>query len=106
MTTITWIIEWMNASTTEINGHAEVVLTAGWRCNGTDGTYNASVYGAASFPQPETGGAFTPYADLTENQVLGWVWSNGVDKTSAEENVDAQLANQINPPVITPPLPW
>ena len=28
------------------------------------------------------------------------------DKTSAEENVAAQLATQINPPVIQPPLPW
>ncbi len=37
MNTITWVIEWMTASTTEINGHTEVVLTAGWRCNGTDG---------------------------------------------------------------------
>ena len=110
MTTITWIIEWMNASTTEINGHTEVVLTAGWRCNGTESSggkdYTATVYGTCSFPEPAEGGSFTPYADLTENQVLGWVWSNGVDKTSAEENVAAQLANQINPPVITPPLPW
>jgi hypothetical protein len=106
MTTITWIIEWMNASTTEINGHTEVVLTAGWRCNGTDGTYSGTAYGSCSFPQPETGGSFTPYAQLTQDQVLGWCWSNGVDKTATEENVDAQIQNQINPPVIQPPLPW
>ena len=106
MTTITWLIEWMNASTTEINGHTEVVLTAGWRCNGTDGTYNATVYGSASFPQPEIGGAFTPYAQLTQDQVLGWCWSNGVDKTATEANVDGQIQNLIDPPVIQPPLPW
>ena len=101
-----WIIEWMNASTTEINGFTEVVLTAGWRCNGTDGTYSASVYGTVSFPEPAEGGSFTPYASLTQEQVLGWVWNNGVDKTSAEETVAAQLANQVNPPVIQPALPW
>ena len=106
MTTITWIVEWMTASTTEINGHPEVVLTAGWRCNGTDGTYDATVYGSAGFPQPETGGAFTPYADLTQDQVLGWCWSNGVDKAATETNIDQQIANQVNPPVIQPPLPW
>ena len=109
-TQVTWQIEWMNASTTEINGHTEVVLTAGWRCTGTQASggadYTATVYGTCSFPEPAEGGSFTPYADLTENQVLGWVWSNGVDKTSAEENVAAQLATQINPPVIQPPLPW
>jgi len=106
MTTITWIIEWMSASTTEINGHSEVVLTAGWRCNGTDGTYNGSAYGTCSFPQPETGGSFTPYADLTQDQVLGWCWANGVDKTVTEAIVDNQIQTQIDPPVIQPPLPW
>ena len=101
-----WIIEWMQASTQTINGYTEVVLTAGWRCNGTDGTYSASVYGTVSFPEPEVDGAFTPYASLTQDQVLGWVWNNGVDKTSAEEAVAVQLANQVNPPVTQPPLPW
>ena len=104
--TTTWIIEWMTVSTTEIDGHTEVVLSAGWRCNGTDGTYNATAYGSASFPQPETGGAFTPYADLTQDQVLGWCWSNGVDKDVTETIVQTQIDNQINPPVIQPPLPW
>jgi len=106
MTTITWVIEWMTASTTEINGHSEVVLTAGWRCNGTDGTYNGTVYGSTSFPQPDAGGSFTLYAQLTQNQVLGWVWANGVDKAVIEENINNQIQTQINPPVIQPPLPW
>ena len=106
MTTITWVIEWMNASTTEINGHTEVVLTAGWRCNGADGTYSGTAYGSCSFPQPASGGSFTPYADLTQDQVLGWCWSNGVDKTVTEAIVDNQIQTQIDPPVIQPPLPW
>jgi hypothetical protein len=106
MTTITWIIEWMTTSTVEINGHTEVVLTAGWRCNGVDGTYSATVYGTCSFPQPAEGGLFTPYAQLTQDQVLGWCWNNGVDKTSAETAVQSQINNQINPPVIQLPLPW
>jgi hypothetical protein len=106
MTTITWVIEWMSASTTEINGFTEVVLGAGWRCNGVDGTYSGTVYGSCGFPQPETGGAFTPYADLTQDQVLGWCWNNGVDKTATETNIDQQIQYQINPPIIQPPLPW
>jgi hypothetical protein len=106
MTTITWIIEWMTASTTEINGHSEVVLNAGWRCNGADGTYNATVYGSVGFPQPETGGSFTPYADLTQDQVLGWCWSNGVNKDSTESEIQGLIQTQINPPVVQPPLPW
>lgn len=103
---ITWSIEWMSASTTEINGHSEVVLTAGWRCNGAQDTYTATNYGTCSFPQPAEGGAFTPYASLTQTQVLGWCWANGVDETATEANVQATIDFQINPPVTQPPLPW
>lgn len=106
MTTTTWSIDWLQASTQEINGHVEVVLSAGWRLTGVDGEYSASSYGSVSFPQPEEGGAYTPYADLTEEQVLGWVWENGIDKDAAEASVTGQVEALVNPPTITPPLPW
>jgi hypothetical protein len=106
MTTTTWSIDWMQASTQDINGHAEVVLSAGWRLTCIDGEYSSSAYSTVSFPQPEEGGSYTPYADLTEEQVLGWVWENGVDKDAAEASVTEQVANLVNPPVVTPPLPW
>ena len=105
-TTITWIIEWMNVSTQTIDGFTQVVLSAGWRCTGTDGTYTASNYGSVSFPQPAEGGQFTPYNQLTENQVLGWCFANGVDQTATEASVRTQLTNLQNPPVVQPPLPW
>jgi hypothetical protein len=38
--------------------------------------------------------------------VLGWCFASGVDQTAIEANVSAQIADQINPPVIAPPLPW
>jgi len=104
--TTTWSIDWVQASTQEINGFTEVVLSAGWRCTGVDGEFSSSAYGSVSFPQPEEGGVFTPYADLTLEQVLGWVWDNGVDKDATEISVTAQVENLVNPPTITPPLPW
>jgi hypothetical protein len=104
MTTITWLIEQMWVKPQEDN-QTDVVVTAAWRCNGTDGTYNGTVYGTASFTL-EQGGSFTPYADLTENQVLGWCYANGVDQIVVETNVITQIDNQVNPPIITPPLPW
>jgi len=106
MATITWQIEYMDVSTQPIAGQSQVVLTAGWRCNGTDGTYSASNYGSCSFPQPTTGGQFTPYAQLIQAQVLGWCYENGVNQTEVEASVTAQVANLANPPVVQPPLPW
>jgi hypothetical protein len=102
MNTITWSISAMNCSTTEQN--PDTVIVCHWTCAGTDGTYNASIYSTCSVPSPT--GSFTPYADLTQSQVLDWCYANGVDKTATEAAVEAQLQAQINPPVVTPPLPW
>jgi len=101
--TVTWTVTAMDCHP-HADGQADVVFCCHWTCAGTDGTYNASVYSTCSVPAPGT--SFTPYEDLTQDQVLGWVWANGVDKEATEEAVIQQLNNQINPPVVTPPLPW
>jgi hypothetical protein len=101
--TILWIIERLLVKPTE-GSLTDVVITADWRCNGTDETYSGTCYGSCSFQPPS--GDFTPYEDLTEAQVLNWCYENGVDKTAIEANVTQQIENQINPPVVTLPLPW
>ena len=110
---ILWSIDWMEASTQTINGHSEVVLTAGWRCTGTEAntatppvTFTNSIYGTCTFPQPAEGGSFTPYAQLTQSQVVGWCWENGVNQEATETAINNNLALQINPLVTQPPLPW
>jgi hypothetical protein len=103
MITINWIIERLLVRKVE-GTLTDVVITADWRCNGTQDQYSGTCYGSCSFAPPS--GEFTPYEDLTQEQVLGWCFSNGVDKTAIEANVTAQIENQINPPIIAPPLPW
>lgn len=103
MTTITWTVTAMNCHPQE-GGNTDVVFTVHWTCAGVDGAYNASIYSTCAIPAPE--GTFTPYADLTQAQVLGWCWANGVDKNATEAAVDAQIQAQISPPVVTLPLPW
>jgi hypothetical protein len=100
---ISWIIERLLVKPTE-GDKTDVVITADWRCNGTQDQYSGTCYGSASFAPPS--GSFTPYPDLTQDQVLGWCYANGVDQAAIEANVSAQIENQINPPVIAPPLPW
>ena len=102
--TINWNVSALDCYPQE-SGNTDVVFNVHWTCAGTDGTYNASVYSTCAVPAP-TGSAFTPYDQLTQDQVLGWVWANGVDKAATEAAVQQQLNNQINPPVVTPPLPW
>ena len=101
--TILWIIERLLVRKVE-GTYSDVVITADWRCNGSQDNYSGTCYGSASFAAPS--GDFTPYPDLTQDQVLGWCFANGVDQAAIEANVTAQIENQINPPVIAPPLPW
>ena len=101
-TVITWQITAMDCSTTEQN--PDTVIVCHWTCAGTDGTYNTSIYSTCSVPTPT--GTFVPYSDLTQEQVLGWCWADGVDKDATQTAVGNQLANLANPPVVTPPLPW
>ena len=103
MPTLSWIIERLLVRKVE-GTYSDVVITADWRCNGTQDQYSGTCYGSASFAPPTEN--FTPYPDLTEQQVLGWCFSNGVDQTAIEANVTLQIENQINPPIIAPPLPW
>jgi hypothetical protein len=83
----------------------DVVFTAHWTAEGTDGVFSGSAYGSVGIPVGSKSG-FTPYADLTESQVLSWVWDNGVDKDAIETSIAHQIENQVNPPIVTPPLPW
>ena len=102
-TQITWTISQLDCKPQE-GDLTDVVVTAHWQCTGVDGNYTSQVYGTCSFPAPE--GTFVPYPKLTQDEVLGWCWSNGVDKAATEAAVQTQINNQINPPIISPALPW
>jgi hypothetical protein len=89
------------------DGEADVVFTVHWTLSGTDGTYSGSVYGATGIALDKAK-SYTPYANLTKDQVIGWVQEAlGVDACmDLQLSVNNQIANQINPPVVNPPLPW
>jgi len=103
MATFEWNVSAMDCYP-QADGETDVVFNVHWTCSGTDGTYTGSVYSTCAVPAPS--GSFIPYQDLTQDEVLGWIWSNGVDQDATEAAVQQQIDNQINPPVVTPPLPW
>jgi hypothetical protein len=92
----------------EEQGQTDVVISASYSVTGKDGEFSANYSGVQRFVYD--GGSFTPYIDLTEEQVVGWVQDalgeNGVNSINA--NLESQIENQKNPP-LTPeslPLPW
>lgn len=91
------------------DGLSDVVYLVHWRVSKTevdgDKTYSASVYSTCSVPGPNPA-SFTPFNQLTQAEVLGWIWANGVDKDATEAAVQQQIELQKNPVVVSPPLPW
>ena len=108
--TITWTVGLMDCYPT-YQQNTDVVFTVHWDCTGYEtvsgSTYNGRVYGSTGVTY-HSGSGFTPYDDLTQPQVLGWVWEamGSGSKQNYENAVQTQINNQINPPVVTPPLPW
>lgn len=104
--TNTWAVVQMDAYP-PADGKADVVFNVHWTLTGADGTYSASVYGSQGVSL-DPAAPFTSYADLTKDQVIGWVKdAMGAEQVAAyEANVATQIENQINPPVVNPSLPW
>ena len=73
------------------------VFIAHWRCTAVDGDYSASSYGTCGFTYDASSPDFTPYDDLTESQVLGWCWANGVDQDAIEASLAAKIESDKNP---------
>jgi hypothetical protein len=108
MTQYTWTIT--NLYTQTIDGKEDYVVTAIYDVVGVDGDYTASMTSNTAQFSTEDVTEFTPYADLTEAIVLGWVkeslGENGI--ISIEACIQGQIDSEINPPVSpeNTPLPW
>lgn len=99
-----WTVSAMDCKVSEDN-LSDVVYCVHWRCSATEDGYSASVYSTCSLPAPDPAN-FIAYADLTKEEVLNWIWANGVDKAGTEAAVLGQIERQKNPVTINPPLPW
>ena len=90
----------------QAEGYTDVVITVNWACNGTDGTYAAATVGSTGV-KLDPNAPYTPYEDLTEAQVISWVWETmGPEQVEAVQNGIAQkIANDYYTPTILP-NPW
>jgi len=89
---VTWTI-----STLERELSDGGVIVAHWRATDVDGDYSATSYGTCGFTYDASSPDFTPYDDLTESQVLGWCWANGVDQDAIEASLAAKIETDKNP---------
>jgi hypothetical protein len=106
MTTYTWLIEALDC-VPSTEGKANVVNNIHWRVNATDGTNNATIYGAQGVAfDPKA--PFIAYNKLTKDMAIQWVQeAMGIDAvTRLQEALDKQLEGLNTPTVVTLPLPW
>ena len=84
----------------------DYVVNALWEVTGVDGAHTASIGGNTQFNSADQEGAITPYADLTEAIVIGWIPESAI--TSAQQCVQGQIDSMITPPVspANTALPW
>ena len=89
----------------QVDGQTDVVVNAMWKVTGVDGANTADIGGNSQFTITQ-GAGFTPYADLTQAQVIGWIPESQI--TSAQQCVQGQLDSLANPPVSpsSQALPW
>ena len=104
MITYKWIFSAFDCRVDE-DGMQDVVTTVHWRYNGTteDGI-SAEIYGAQAVGTP-TPDAFTPYPDLNEEQVIGWM-EETMDVPAMQLNIAEQIELIINPVMVTLPPPF
>ena len=100
-TNFTWTVDAMYTLNTP---EPDFVVNVLWQVTGVDGSNTASIDGNSQFTVP--GDSFTPYSQLTEAQVIGWIPASQIE--SAQACVQGQIDSMINPPVSpeNTPLPW
>ena len=107
----TWSIDQLEAYPT-FESQSNVVFNVTWSYRGVDSNGVGSSRGGKTAVTYTADSPFTPFAQLTEAQVLGWVQPTITPEqmTEIEAGIAGDISWQIaqasaNNPV-TPPLPW
>lgn len=106
-TTFVWKINTLERETSDgyvFTAHYSVVAISD-TLDPEGNPYNSGAYGSIGFQRPDD---LIPYADLTEEQVIGWVQEalGGDEKVAEiEAQLEARLAELISPSKING-VPW
>ena len=99
----TWVISQLD-SIPSIDGMDKVISVIHYRAQKQEADFTADTYGALSLDAPHEA-SFTPYDEVTKAMVEGWL-TNSLDCEAIEANLDAQIQNFLNPPIVNYGLPW
>ena len=101
--TYTWKITALKKAPS-LDDLSDVITHINFEYKGVDGDHTASFWGACPVPAPDAEN-FTPLADLTENQVKGWITNDTDNHTSYKNYVDGKIA-KIKANAVELTKPW
>lgn len=107
MTTYTWIFETLDVYPT-FQTVSNAVVEVHWRMVADDGAgHTAEAYGSQRLG-PIYPNDFTAFEQLTHTQIKNWVEAEMGELlvTGIKASLDAKIAAEINPPVVSLPPPW
>ena len=76
-----------------LDGHEQVVTTVHWKLTATEDGYTASCYGSVGLDAPGT--PYTEFANLTKEQVTGWVKAKIDEGRQKVADLETGLAGNI-----------
>ena len=83
---------------------SDVVFQVNWSCQAVQGYTVANTFGSVPVTY-DPSEPYTPYADLTQDQVWGWI-DPSINRIQVELDLAEAIIDLQNPVVINPPLPW
>ena len=104
----TWTISALDCKP-QVGDMVDYVVTSHWRVTGDDGEgHSGQVYSTVSFVVDPDKPNFVPFEDITEAMAIQWTQDAlGEEQVAAiYTSIGTQIENEINPPIVTPPLPW
>jgi hypothetical protein len=107
-TEYTWAVTEMTCYSS-YDGESNVVFQVTWKCTGVSDVGGEPVVESLSSSTNISltqGQPFIPYDQLTEEQVLQWVWDTGPSQAETEASIQTAIDQKANPPVANPSLPW
>jgi hypothetical protein len=107
--TYTWSINPNGLLTQTVNGNENTVQTVLYNVSGTDGNNTVQISGATNIVF-DANVTFTPFANLTQAQVITWVQDSlgNTRVTAMETSLSNQLTLRATPPSrpVAQQLPW
>ena len=118
MANFSWLISQLDTFPL-LDGMEKVIIAIHWRAQKQHGglnwsedftsgsltpSFTADTYGSMLVDAPHEA-SFTPYDEVTKEMVEGWL-QDSLDCEAIEANLDAQIQNFLNPPIVNYGLPW